>query len=131
LLAGRAAATEATVSPARGVSTRGRHRLSDQAVLDLSAKHRRSRVVQPFAGDRGGRHEVDSAVEAVLAEYHARAEVEREEMAARPPEEIRRRIDEFLIYIGPTVGRFLHDLAVAAGARRILEIGTSYGYSTV
>ncbi|HEX7006640.1 MAG TPA: class I SAM-dependent methyltransferase, partial [Alphaproteobacteria bacterium] len=74
---------------------------------------------------------MDSAVEAVLAEYHARAEVEREEMAARPPEEIRRRIDEFLIYIGPTVGRFLHDLAVAAGARRILEIGTSYGYSTV
>lgn len=74
---------------------------------------------------------MNSAVETVLADYHKRAEAEHKEMAARPRDEIRQRIDEFLIYIGPTVGRFLHDLAVAAGARTIVEIGTSYGYSTL
>jgi len=74
---------------------------------------------------------VNSAVETVLAEYHKRAEAEHKEMEARPREEIRRRIDEFLIYIGPTVGGFLHALATAGGARTILEIGTSYGYSTI
>ena len=74
---------------------------------------------------------MNSRVEAVLAEFHARAEAEHKEMAARPPEEIERRIDEFLIYIGPTVGRFLHDLAIASRAKTILEIGTSYGYSSL
>jgi predicted O-methyltransferase YrrM len=74
---------------------------------------------------------MDSAVETVLADYHRRAEAEHQEMQARPRDEIRRRIDEFLIHIGPTVGRFLRDLAVAAKARTIVEIGTSYGYSTL
>lgn len=31
--------------------------------------------------------------------------------------------------IGPQVGRFLHTLAVATGARRVLELGSGYGYS--
>ena len=74
---------------------------------------------------------MDSALETVLAEYHKRAEAEHQEMEAKPREEIRRRIDEFLIYIGPTVGRVLRTLAAGAGAKSILEIGTSYGYSTL
>jgi len=74
---------------------------------------------------------MNAAVETVLADYHKRAEAEHKEMEARPREEIRRRIDEFLIYIGPTVGRFLHALVSEAGAKTIVEIGTSYGYSTL
>ncbi|HVO13596.1 MAG TPA: class I SAM-dependent methyltransferase [Alphaproteobacteria bacterium] len=74
---------------------------------------------------------MNAAVETVLADYHERAEAEHKEMEARPREEIRRRIDEFLIYIGPTVGRFLHALVAEAEAKTIVEIGTSYGYSTV
>jgi predicted O-methyltransferase YrrM len=74
---------------------------------------------------------MDGALEKVLAEYHTRAEAEHKEMEARPREEIRKRIDEFLIYIGPTVGRFLRTLAAGSGAKSILEIGTSYGYSTL
>lgn len=74
---------------------------------------------------------MNSALETVLAEYHKRAEAEHAEMGARPREEIRRRIDEFLIYVGPTVGHFLHTLITEAGAKSILEIGTSYGYSTL
>ena len=31
--------------------------------------------------------------------------------------------------IGPLVGRFLHQLATLTGARRILELGSGYGYS--
>jgi predicted O-methyltransferase YrrM len=81
--------------------------------------------------DETGEARMDSALETVLAEYHKRAEAEHKEMEARPREEIRRRIDEFLIYVGPTVGRFLRTLAAGAGAKTILEIGTSYGYSTL
>ena len=74
---------------------------------------------------------MDRALETVLAAYHERAEAEHTKMAALPQAELRKRIDEFLIYIGPTVGRFLRTLAVGAGAKTILEIGTSYGYSTL
>ena len=74
---------------------------------------------------------MDRALETVLEAYHKRAEAEHKEMEAHPREEIRKRIDEFLIYIGPTVGKFLRTLAVAAEAKTILEIGTSYGYSTL
>jgi predicted O-methyltransferase YrrM len=74
---------------------------------------------------------MNSALETVLAEYHKRAEAEHKEMESRPREEIRKRIDEFLIYIGPTVGQFLNALITAAKAKTILEIGTSYGYSTL
>ena len=35
------------------------------------------------------------------------------------------------IAVSPSLGRFLHVLALACGARRILEIGTLAGYSTI
>lgn len=39
--------------------------------------------------------------------------------------------DEFLLPVGEDVGRFLHALILARKPRRILELGTSYGYSTL
>jgi predicted O-methyltransferase YrrM len=41
------------------------------------------------------------------------------------------RRDEFLLPIGPDTGRLLNILIKSAKARSILELGTSYGYSTV
>lgn len=35
------------------------------------------------------------------------------------------------IHVSPSIGRFLHVLARACGARRILEVGTLAGYSTI
>ena len=39
--------------------------------------------------------------------------------------------DEFLLPVGREVGAFLHALIVARRPQRILELGTSYGYSTL
>lgn len=73
---------------------------------------------------------MDAAVETILAEYEARE--------AREWDEVRRRpdghpldVDDMLISVGRATGTLLNLLAKEAGARRILEIGTSYGYSTV
>jgi predicted O-methyltransferase YrrM len=41
------------------------------------------------------------------------------------------RRDEFLLPVGEDVGHFLHALIIAHRPRRILELGTSYGYSTL
>lgn len=66
----------------------------------------------------------------VLADYETRAAAETQLRIANF-EEFDRRKDEFLISIGPDTGRLLQMLIVGAKATRILEIGTSYGYSTL
>lgn len=73
---------------------------------------------------------VDEAVEVVLTGYERRAEEEMRLMRADPAE-FGKRIDEFLISIGPETGQLLHVLATGAGAKVILELGASYGYSAV
>ena len=74
---------------------------------------------------------MDPAVRDVLAEYEARAAVESQVMAGLPAAELARRIDEFLIYIGPDTGQLLHILARSLRAQQLVEIGASYGYSTI
>jgi predicted O-methyltransferase YrrM len=74
---------------------------------------------------------IDAAVRAVLADYEARAEREEEIWDTLGPEEAERRIDEMLLPVGRATGTLLNLLAKEAGARRILEVGSSYGYSTV
>lgn len=71
------------------------------------------------------------ASEAVLARLHERAEQERQVQAAISRAEMEARIDDFMLPIGPEAGLFLNMLIKAAGARAILEIGTSVGYSTL
>ena len=73
----------------------------------------------------------DDLVKAVLANYHQRMEKEAALMQSLPLEEGMRRRDEFLLPVGQAVGQFLNTLTKGAGAQTILEIGTSYGYSTV
>jgi predicted O-methyltransferase YrrM len=46
------------------------------------------------------------------------------------PEEAARRRDEMLLPVGRAAGVFMNLLIREAGATRILEVGSSYGYST-
>jgi len=74
---------------------------------------------------------MDEALQPVLAEYERRAVEERQLLETLPPAEIASRIDEFLIPIGPDTGKLLHLVITAARARVLVELGASYGYSTL
>jgi predicted O-methyltransferase YrrM len=74
---------------------------------------------------------MDEAVLGVLADYEQRSREELHVMASLPEAEVMKRIDEFLIFVGPDTGKLMHMTAIAAKAKVIVEIGASYGYSTV
>jgi predicted O-methyltransferase YrrM len=74
---------------------------------------------------------MDIAVEKVLHEYHARGKDEAKIMRELGLEELERRLDEFLLSVGPYSGQLLNLLAKEMRARTIVEVGTSYGYSTL
>ncbi len=73
----------------------------------------------------------DNKIESVLAEYHKRIEAEDALVQSLSHEERNARLDEFLLPVGEEVGIFINSLAKAAKSKTILEIGTSYGYSTI
>lgn len=75
-------------------------------------------------------HFSDPAVAAVFVDYERRAAEDAARMAALG-DGVGAYIDEFLLPIGPDTGRFLHSLILAKRPARILELGTSYGYSTL
>jgi predicted O-methyltransferase YrrM len=74
---------------------------------------------------------MDRKVEAVMAEYQARADAESKLMRERPPAEIVGHVDDFLLPVGPATASLMSTLIKESKARSILEIGGSYGYSTV
>ena len=74
---------------------------------------------------------IDAAVWRVLEEYEARAEREEQLWNTLQEEELRRRLDEFLLPVGRAAGMLMNLIVKGAKARRILEVGSSYGYSTI
>jgi len=74
---------------------------------------------------------VDDDIEQLLAEYEARAATESKQMEALSPLELAARRDQLLLMVGRSVGQLLNLLVREAKARSILELGTSFGYSTV
>ncbi len=72
---------------------------------------------------------VDPVIERVLAEFERRAEDEQRRTSA--PGSPGANLDDLLLSVGREAGMLLYLLATGAQARRILELGTSYGYSTV
>jgi len=74
---------------------------------------------------------MDPAVEALLAEYEAREAAERQVQRGLTAKEMLVERENFLISVGHETGMLLNILAKAAQARTILELGTSYGYSTI
>jgi len=74
---------------------------------------------------------MDSRIERIVAEYD---ELSERQIRLRPtlsPEERERRQDEFIIPIGRATGTLLNLLVKEAKATRILDVGTSYGYSAL
>jgi predicted O-methyltransferase YrrM len=72
-----------------------------------------------------------NSIKIILAEYNQRIEVENALMKALPTAEGMKRRDEFLLSVGEETAIFLSNLIKAAKPKTILEIGTSYGYSTL
>ena len=69
----------------------------------------------------------DPQVQSIF-EYYAERAAREKELMGREGFEGR---DKFLLPVGVDVGRVLHSLIIARKPKRILEIGTSYGYSTL
>ena len=73
----------------------------------------------------------DAKVAAVYADYEARNAAEQARQKTLAPGDGFTIRDEFLLPVGPEVGAVLHALILARKPKRILELGTSYGYSTL
>jgi predicted O-methyltransferase YrrM len=74
---------------------------------------------------------MDQKIQGILSEYEARAAKESPHIMQMSDEEWARRRDEFMLSVGHDTGRLLNILAKGAHARKILEVGSSYGYSTL
>jgi len=72
----------------------------------------------------------DPRVAAVFETYQGREAADQARMRELGPAGFAVR-DEFLLPIGVEVGAVLHALVLARRPQRILELGTSYGYSTL
>jgi predicted O-methyltransferase YrrM len=73
---------------------------------------------------------MEPAVWAVIEDYETRAQREDELWETLSEEDVRRRRDEFLLPVGRATGTLINLIAKEGAARRILEVGSSYGYST-
>jgi predicted O-methyltransferase YrrM len=67
----------------------------------------------------------------VLEGYRRRLADEQVVMSKLSREQFGARRDEFLLAVGEDTARFLHATAIGLGAKRIVEVGTSFGYSTL
>jgi predicted O-methyltransferase YrrM len=74
---------------------------------------------------------MDPAFTAVFKEYAERHEREHAQMVAAKTQPSLAVRNEMLLAIGEDTARFLNMLIKASRARTILEIGTSFGYSTL
>jgi predicted O-methyltransferase YrrM len=81
--------------------------------------------------DTAARWHMDVRTQQIFAEYAARAIEEGSLMQRLSPEEGWARRDDFLLPVGENTGTFLCLLIRSAVPRTILELGTSYGYSTL
>lgn len=75
--------------------------------------------------------QLDKKIESVLKKYHKRIATETAIMQSLEIAEGMKRRDEFLLSVGLETGIFLNTLAKSAQSKTILELGTSYGYSTI
>jgi predicted O-methyltransferase YrrM len=73
---------------------------------------------------------IETAVWKVLEDYEARARREEQLWDTLSREEAERRRDEMLLPVGRAAGSLMNLLIKEGEASRILEVGSSYGYST-
>jgi predicted O-methyltransferase YrrM len=72
-----------------------------------------------------------AAFDRVLAGYQKRLADEHLKVRGMPDSELYARRDEFLLSVGEEVAALLKDLVIGLGAQTIVELGTSYGFSTL
>src|SRR5215475_15076204 len=72
-----------------------------------------------------------SAVEKVLQNFETRAGKEWRRIDRMGADEFESHMDELLLAVGPATGQLINLLIKEAKAKNILEVGSSYGYSTV
>ncbi|HYK99554.1 MAG TPA: class I SAM-dependent methyltransferase [Steroidobacteraceae bacterium] len=73
---------------------------------------------------------IETAVWKVLEDYEARARREEQLWDTLSREEAEQRRDEMLLPVGRAAGSLMNLLIKEGEASRILEVGSSYGYST-
>ena len=73
---------------------------------------------------------IEPAVWQVIEDYEARAERDEQLWNSLSEQEVRQRLDEFLLPVGRATATLMNLLIKEGEARRILEVGSSYGYST-
>lgn len=74
---------------------------------------------------------MDEKVTAVLDAYHERMKLEHQRMFEGAYEGDPNWRDQVLLEVGPQTGQLINILVRSLPAPRILELGTSYGYSTI
>jgi predicted O-methyltransferase YrrM len=72
---------------------------------------------------------MDRTVAKVLRAFEARSAKEMEVLDRLATSNV--DVDDLLLAVGPATGQLINLLARQAGAKTILEVGSSYGYSTV
>src|SRR5581483_5556763 len=73
---------------------------------------------------------MDKKVQSVLRAFEKRAERESVRMKELSWADMANHVDEFLLSVGPATGELINLLAKEAESKVILEVGSSYGYST-
>jgi predicted O-methyltransferase YrrM len=73
---------------------------------------------------------MDKTVLGIIEDYEARARREEQLMSSLSDEDMRRRLDEMLLPVGRAAGTLMNLIIKESEAKRILEVGSSYGYST-
>jgi predicted O-methyltransferase YrrM len=74
---------------------------------------------------------MDRAVQQVLEEYEARSATEEKRWQELEWNNFVIERDQFLLAVGPATGQLMNLMIKEAESKIILEIGTSYGYSTL
>ena len=74
---------------------------------------------------------IDPSVWSVMEEYEARARRDEALFNSLSEAEVRARLDEFLLPVGRAAASLMNLIIKEGKARRILEVGSSYGYSTI
>jgi len=73
----------------------------------------------------------DTAFTDVLNHYRQRIKNERAWVESQPPGQIMQQVDKLLLEVGEEAANLLVDLVIGANAQIIVELGTSYGFSTL
>lgn len=74
---------------------------------------------------------MDAKIEGLLHDMEARWRKEQAEQADIGREAAYSRVDDYLLPVGPETGRLMSDLIRATRAQLVVEVGSSYGYSTL